>query len=1177
MDLLEIFTFGGVVIHLGGKPLLGFHSKKAKALLVYLSLGRIPQPREKLAEMLWEQRSQAQAMSNLRVVIANLRKLISPYLKIDRQTIAINPEAPCWCDALAFDAEIAEGRFEDALRYFQGDFLEGFYLSEARGYEVWLAERRQIYQHQIRAALHARIKQLTSLGGYENAIQHARWLIALDPLEEAAHLSLMRLLALTGQRNAALALYQSYARTLEGELAVDPSAEMSALFRQIQSNETPGFPSSVNRVSVLPAYLDAHQEPIERSREIFVGRERELVQLDGYLSQMLQKQGGVIFVTGEVGSGKTALVGEFSRRAQATHPDLLVVMGNCHLYTGVGNPYGPWREALDMLTGDVETHWSTGVISRRHAIKLWNDLPLVIRTLERCAPALVGTLLSLQNLVSRVEAAGLREELSLYLSRLPDNSPGGEQNLILHQYLDFMASLSTNHPLLIILEDLQWIDPSSVSLLSYLVPHLVKNRILVVCTYRPVDLSSHAEEFQSDLEAVLLEFKRQFGNIWISLDSSQNESFVQSYLDAYPNRFSPDFSKDLTKHTGGQPLFVVELFRDLQIRGQLLLDDDGHWVDHPNLDWESLPARVEAVLEMHLARLDDRDCEVLAAASVIGEEFACEVVASLLGWQVPLVQEIIDNLIHDHALLLEIGTRRFQGQRLSECRFRHLFFQIFIYKGLGQAKRMRLHEKAGLTLEAFYDVSPDMTVKFAQQLARHFQEAGLYLRACDYLLDAGNQAVQLGAHTEAIQHFHAGLDLLQTLPENSERLQKEIKLSLALYAPLQALRGYSDPELIQLGARVRYLCDQASDDNPILPALYFLRITHKTIEERELALQRAELILNDSSPSDQLLTALSHWTLGAELSYRGEFKASLAHLERVNEYYQPESYPWCAFLFGNDPGISSRARLAWVLWLLGYPDQAIQESKHSLAAATAMDHSVVLGFAIGIAGVLFNQLLGDVDTMERWNQESIQRSSKDQLRLFQPGEMISRGWVLTQIGREIEGLQMMEDGLDEWRESGASRHYAQYLGMLAEGYSLNGQITKGLQAIQEGLEASESSLERYFQAELYRLKGELILKDEELGSNNQEAYQLAEECFQQAIAVAQLQHAKAWELRATISLSRLWAKLGRKHAAYTRLVEVYDWFSEGFETPDLEEARALLTILNDDENPALILSQGNRI
>jgi predicted ATPase len=811
------------------------------------------------------------------------------------------------------------------------------------------------------------------------------------------------------------------------------------------------------------------------------------------------------------------------------------------------------REALDMLTGDIEPRWASGSITNQQATKLWHCLPVIIETLATYAPMLVGTLLTQKALVHRIEDAGLRVELGQHLIALNrQESTIHHQEFIFQQYLDFLIAVSTIHPLIIILEDLQWADPSTMDLLSFLASHLKESQILIVGTYRPSDLPRQPVIDKPDLVTILREIKRKFGNIWIDLDQrepGEDEAFVEALLKIRSHKYDQDFVQRLTRHTGGHPLFVVELLKNLQLPDQLRCNS----ISSTEIDWNTLPARVEAVIEMRLSRLDDRTCDILKAASVVGEEFMVGVVASVLGKSELEIYQTVDTLITDQALLVNQGVQEFKSPHMTTLRFRHLLFQRYIYNNLSEVEKRALHEKIGLALESFYSSDLYQPDDLNLQLAYHYTKASMNIKASDYLLEAGNQAVRMGAHAQAIQHFKKGLNLLKALPKTQDKLHQEISLYLAMHSPLQAQKGYADPELELLGQKVKHLCNQVESEDPLLSALYFLRVTHKAPQERELALQKARKILDDSNQSDPLLRSIAHWTLGVEMSYRGEFLIARNHLEATKDLYKSHENPWCVFLFGNDPGIASRTRLSWVLWCLGYPTQATEESQRALELAIQLDHSVVLGFAIGIGGVLFNQIRRNTEAVKAWNWKSIKHSKKEQMQQFYPGETISRGWVLTQMGQISEGLEMMESGLEAWQQSNAIRHYTQYLGMLAEGYSQAGYIDKALGTLEQSLAMVESSQERYFEAELHRLTGETLRKR---STNNDRK---AEACFQSAIKVAQTQHAKSWELRATTSLCRLWFQQARPNESYQPLLEIYNWFGEGFNTLDLQEAKDLLT------------------
>ena len=1178
MESLEIFTFGGLRIFLGGVPLSDFHSRKAEALLVYLAVMQRPQPREALAELLWPERPAPQSFSNLRVIVSNLRARLAPYLHITRDQVGFNWDSPLTCDTLALEAALAQQDLAAALQVYQGEFLAGFSLAGAPAFEAWVLETRALYHQKALTVLQQRIDHALLYSDYAAALQSARRWVSLDALDESAHLALMRLLASGGQRSAALAQFETCRRLLSDQLRIAPGAEITAFYNQLKAEnwsagEASGSLSSSVGADVLPAapplpaFLDARRLPLipEAARftaaEPFVGREVELDWLAERLARMLEGQGGIAFVLGEVGSGKTCLLREFARRAQAAYRRLLVAGGACHFYRGDGEPLLPFRELLARLTGDLEQPWLAGALSYQQALTLWDGLPLTVEALLEHAPDLPGSLIPIKALLSRLDDPGLQARaIRLTAGRKENRSV--EPGLLFRQAADFLGAVAARRPLLILLEDLHWADPASVDLLSFLVPRLQGQRILILAACR-------AEEMrQSPLQALLTEFKRQFGGICLDLDRLNDAAglhFVERLLDVEPNDLGMGFRQRFLRQTGGHPLFAVELLREMQVHCQLERDSTGRWVEGACLGWDAVPARVEAIIEMRVARLPALVYEALKVASVEGETFTLEVVARLLGVDSDqLLQEFSASPLKEARLFLDAGVRWLGRQRLALYRFRHLFYQRYFEQLLGEAERASLHEKVGLALEALYRDAPEELAALAPRLAHHFRMAGNALKAGHYLLQLGNRAARLGFHDEAIDHFKQGLALLQALPRSAARLEQEIALSLALCVPLQARRGYADPEVQRLHAHLRQLCEQGDTDhrrdteprcdeqNPLYPALYFLRIAHKSPEERDVAQQRAGNILAAGEAQDPLLLSLAHWTLGAELSYAGNLLPARVHLEQVGQLYAPQEYPWCAFLFGNDPGIASRARLSWVLWLLGYPEQAARCSQEALRMAEMLDHSTVLGFAIGIAGVLFHQLRGDVLAVALWNQRSRQLSAKDQVALFQPAETLLHGWVLAQ-DEQPGGIEMMERGLNAWRQSGAFRHYPHYLGMLAGAYAAAGAPGRGLACIEEALAALAQSGERYYEAELYRLQGELLCQAQPGAADER-----AEAAFRQAIAVACSQQAKAWELRAALSLSRFLAQRGQREPARQTLHEIYAWFSEGWADPDLVQARALL-------------------
>jgi serine/threonine protein kinase len=365
-----------------------------------------------------------------------------------------------------------------------------------------------------------------------------------------------------------------------------------------------------------PAFLtDAKERKVERPA--FLARERELARLDRFLEEALAGQGLVVFVTGGPGRGKTALLDEFAQRAMEQHSSLLVAHGNCNAYSGVGDPYLPFRDLLSMLTGDVEARWAARAISREHALRLWKALPQAIQALLDHGPHVLNTLVPGQALKSRVAVALpatslVRRRLVERLESQRDGSESLEQSYLFQQVTNVLRTLANTHPLLLVLDDLQWADTASISLLFHLGRRVGDARILIACAYRPEEVAlgregaRPGERERHPLEKVLSEFKRQYGRVWVDLAGAEGRHFVDAFLDTELNRLGQNFRQALFAHTGGHPMFTIELLRAMQERGDLVQDAEGWWIEGPALDWQTLPARVEAVIEERIGRTTSR-------------------------------------------------------------------------------------------------------------------------------------------------------------------------------------------------------------------------------------------------------------------------------------------------------------------------------------------------------------------------------------------------------------------------------------------------------------------------------------------------------------------------------------------------------------------------------------------
>jgi tetratricopeptide (TPR) repeat protein len=446
-------------------------------------------------------------------------------------------------------------------------------------------------------------------------------------------------------------------------------------------------------------------------------------------------------------------------------------------------------------------------------------------------------------------------------------------------------------------------------------------------------------------------------------------------------------------------------------------------------------------------------------------------------------------------------------------------------------------------------------------LARHFQAAGILDKAVTYLHQAGDRAMRLCANAEAISHLTQGLALLETLPETPERVQQELAMQLALVAPLQATRGYAAPETGRAYARARELSLHAyAGETPqlvqalgLLGSYYGMKAEYPTsLELYEQALGVAERL------QDPLLVAMGHLGVGFTLAQSGEFAPALSHLEHVIDFYDPQQHRPLAFVVGQDVGASAQAWMAWAQWFLGYADRALKHSQEAIALAQASDHPFTLCFTRSIAGSIF-YLLRREDQAAREQAEMITLlAAEGGFALYQAAGKILLGWVQAEEGLVEEGLAQMRQGLAAWLATGTESFRSYYIALLAEVHGKAGQTEEGLRLLAEALEAARHSGERFWEAELYRLKGEFLARDEAVDEAEVEV------CFQHALQAARRKSARSLELRAAMSLSRLWQRQGKREKARQLLAETYGWFTEGFDTPDLQEAKTLLEALSDN-------------
>ncbi|HNS50651.1 MAG TPA: BTAD domain-containing putative transcriptional regulator [Anaerolineae bacterium] len=830
MPRLALSLLGAFQVTLDDRPVTEFVSDKVRALLAYLATEwDRPHSREKLAGLFWPDSNETAARASLSHALTNLRTLLAadglpPILLADRQSVQLNPEAGIAVDAAAFQ-DLAGKKDVSSLRQaaelYRGRYLEGFSLPGCPEVEEWLLLEQE---HVHRQAMEA-LARLASVCEEECELERAlvfTWRqLELDPAWESAHQGAMRLLALAGRRDAALAQYQVCRRVLAEELGVEPSTETARLYEQIRDGKLAALPGLWRGPEVapapLPGFLTGRAAP--GARPVFVAREAELARLGRYLEAALSGRGQVAFVVGGPGRGKTALLAEFARRAMEAQPDLLLAMGSGGAYAGTGDPYLPFREVLAMLTGDVEARWAAGSVAAYHARRIWEALPEVGTVLVERGAGLVGTLLPGREVLARARAAAVGEAGWLgRLARLAaEEMParGLEQSHLFEQYSNVLLDLSEQRPLLVVIDDLQWADLASIGLLFHLSRRIERGRILIAGAYRPHELAQVRDGGRHPLEPALAGVPQRFGDVWLDLaatDEAEGRLFVDRFLDTEPNRLSAGFREALFGRTGGHALFTIELLQGMQERGCLRRDEETRWVESEELDWGRLPARAEAAIAERIDRLPAELRELLAAASVEGEEFTAQAAALVLGMdELQVLRLLRRELAARHRLVRKQGEVRLDGRSLSRYRFSHYLVQYHLYQGTDEGERRVLHLRTGEALENLYEGHLE---EAAVQLARHF--AGDPERERRYCKMAGERAAAQFANEEAVRYLSRALELT---PEGDAGARFLVLMARESVYDVTAQREAQERDLARLEA----------------------------LEERLGAAQRAEITLRRSS------------------------------------------------------------------------------------------------------------------------------------------------------------------------------------------------------------------------------------------------------------------------------------------------------------------------------------------
>jgi DNA-binding winged helix-turn-helix (wHTH) protein len=849
-----------------------------------------------------------------------------------------------------------------------------------------------------------------------------------------------------------------------------------------------------------------------------VEREAVLDHLHGALAQARQGQRQVRFILGEPGIGKTAVVETFVAQARQD-PAVWVATGQCIEHYGQGEPYMPVLEALGQLCRGPE-----GV--RLSAL------------LRQQAPT---WLVQMPWLLTPADREHLQQELL-----------GTTRERMLRELAMAVVTLMAEVPLVLVLEDLHWSDHATLDVLTVLAQPREPAQLLLVGIYRPVETIVHSHPLRRVARA--LQLHGQSTEIPLAPLSA---AAVAAYLAARcpGGVFPAALTQWLSQCTEGNPLFVVNVVAHLIAHG-VLVEHQGQWAFRgqvPELD-VGVPETLRQMIAQQCECLAPLEQRVLAAGSVAGVEFTAAAVAACLDDEVARIEAHCEGLAHRGLALRPVGMVEWpDGTVTARYAFQHALYQQVVYEQLGAARRVHLHRQLGARLERAYG---ERAGEVAAELAEHFVQGRVADRAVQYLHQAADTARARHAHHDAMAHLTRALEVLRTLPDTSERRHQELQLLVALGASLMITRGEAAPEVEQAYSWAYALCQQVEDTTHLLPVLtglhrfYLVRAAHqRSLELGERLLSLAERL------QEPMFLLEAHRALAATRFFLGHFGAALAHEDQVITRYAPQPSRRAGLV--QDMQVSCLAGAAHVLWCLGYPAQALARGQEAIAVAHHLAHPYSLVRSQHFVAEL-HQWRGELQAAQQLVETSLTLTTTQGFPFWTARGALLHGLIRARQGFVAEGIAQMQQGLEAMRTTGATLNRAYFLIHLAVAYTHTDHPAAGLACL---IEATD---ERWWEAECHRLHGELLVvqasaKGSGPGGLPEDAE--AETCFHRALAIARAQEAKSLELRAAMSLSRLWLRQGKRTTAHQLLTEVYGWFTEGFDTADLREAAALLETL----------------
>jgi class 3 adenylate cyclase/predicted ATPase len=840
-----------------------------------------------------------------------------------------------------------------------------------------------------------------------------------------------------------------------------------------------------------------------------VGREQEIGLLRERWAQVKEGLGQVMLLSGEAGIGKSRLVQVLMEQV-AAEPQAWLTPCQCSPYYQNTALY-PMIDLLERVALRFEREEAPQQKLRKlegflvpYGLPLAEAVPLFAALLSLPLPA---------------EYAPLTM------------SPERQKQQTLQALLTILLRIAAQQPVLFVMEDLHWVDPSTLELLGLLVDQGPTARILALFTCRP--------DFSPPWTG-----RSHFTQVTVTRLPRRQAAELTGRV-AHGKALPPEVVAQVVAKTDGVPLFVEELTKMVLESGLLQEHEERYALAGP-LPPLAIPTTLHDAL---MARLD-RLAIVKGLAQLgatLGREFSYPLLQAVSTWDEETLQRGLHQLV-EAEFLYQQGV-----PPQATYRFKHALIQDAAYQSLLKSTRQQYHQRIAELLEARF---PEICETQPELLAHHYTEAGLVEHAMPYWQRAGEHAHDRSAPLEAISHCTTGIALLQTLPETPARTQRAVTLHLTLGAALQMAKGQAAPEAEQAYTQAYALCQQLGETPALVPVLFGLWRFYLERSQLHTARELGDTLLRLAHQADDpALAVLAHQALGLTWFFLGGLPAARQHLEAGIARYTPDQRQAPAFRIGSDPGVVCQQYAAKTLQVLGYPVQALAPLHEALALAQALAHPFSLA-STRVHAASVAQYRRDVLAVREHAEAAVALATAQGLPGWAAEGTGLRGWALALQGQGAAGLALLRQGMAALRATGAALGVPHFCAMLADVAARLGHVEDGLRALAEALAIVDTTGARVYEAELHRLRGELLLQQ-----TMPEAQQ-AEVCFQHALDVARRQQAKSWELRAAMSLARLWQQQGKRAEARELLAPIYGWFTEGFDTADLQEAKVLLAELS---------------